>query len=240
MSIQGVKTYEQERVHYNLAKLKKGGMNFEVAINPDLAIAFKNGKAIDIKEIVRGEHIFSDTNKGTLAPENKMKELFGTIVPLEVAAIILKEGDVHLTEEYRKKTREDKLKKIIEIIHRGAVDPKTKLPHPPLRIKNAMEEAKVHINDFKTAEQQISDIVKALRPVLPISFETRKIMIKLLAEHAAKTYSTIAAFCKPQEERWNDDGSYVCTIEIPAGLETDFYDRLNKSTKGSAETKVLK
>ena len=68
---------------------------------------------------------------------------------------------------------------IIEIIRKNGVDPKTKLPHPAQRIKNAMDEARVTINEFRRAEDQVDGILKSIRPVLPISFEKRKIAIKI-------------------------------------------------------------
>lgn len=239
MSMKGKETFDHEKVKFNLAKLKKGGMNFEIAVDPDLAISFKNGKAIDIKDIVRSDKIFNDVKKGIFAPENQMKTTFNTDNTLEVAQIILKEGEIQLTEEYRAKIRAEKIKKIVEIIHTGAIDPKTKLPHPTQRIENAMEEMKVKIDDFKTAEDQVEEVVRKIRVVLPISFETRKIMVKFTPEYAGKAYTTVSTFGKPLSEDWKTDGSYVCTVEIPAGLEPDFYEKLNNATKGTVDTKVI-
>ena len=239
MSRKGSETMDHERVSFNLAKLKKGGVNFEVAVDPDLAISHKNGKAVRIEDIIKSEHIFADVKKGILASETQMNQIFNTIAPLQVAEIILKEGEIQLTEEYRKKIREEKRRKIVEIIHKGAIDPRTKLPHPPQRIENAMEEAKVKIDEFKTAEDQIEKIIKALRIVLPLSFEKRKIMLRFTPEFAGKAYNVLSIFGKPQKEEWKQDGSYVCVMEIPAGIEPEFYDRLNNATKGSVETKVV-
>ena len=239
MSRKGSETMDHERVSFNLAKLRKGGVNFEVAVDPDLAISYKNGKAVKIEDIIRSEHIFADVKKGVLASESQMKQLFNTADSLQVAETILKEGEIQLTEEYRKKIREEKRRKIVEIIHRGAIDPRTKLPHPPQRIENAMEEAKVKIDEFRTAEDQIERIIKALRVVLPLSFERRKIAIRFLPEFAGKAYNMLIAFGKPQKEEWKQDGSYVCVMEIPAGIEPEFYDKLNNATRGSAETKVV-
>ncbi|MFC1730913.1 ribosome assembly factor SBDS [candidate division KSB1 bacterium] len=230
---------DHERVSFNLAKLKKGGQNFEVAVDADLAIAFKNGKEIDVKDIVRSDKIFSDVKKGVLAPENMMTQIFNSIETLKVAAVILKEGEIQLTQEHREKLREEKRKKIVDIIRKNGVDPKTKLPHPPQRIENAMAEARVSINEFGSAEDQVDEIVKKLRSVLPISFEKRKIEIKISSEHAGKAYGTISQFAKPQKEEWLNDGSYACIVEIPAGLEADLYEKINNMTHGTAQTKVL-
>jgi ribosome maturation protein SDO1 len=240
MSTIGRQTMDKERVSFNLAKLKKGGVNFEVAVDPDLAIEHKKGKAVDIKEVIRSEKIFSDVKKGVFAPENKMKELFKTTDTLAVAEIILKEGEIQLTEEYREKVREEKRRKIISTIVRNSIDPRTKLPHPPQRIENAFAEAKIKIDMFKTAEDQIDDIIKKLRPILPINFEKKRILIKFPAEYAGKAYAILSGFAKPEKEEWKNDGSFECEVEIPAGIEPDFYDKLNNATRGNVETKVMK
>jgi len=239
MSIKGRQTMDHERVSFNLAKLKKGGQNFEVAVDADLAIAFKNGRDVDLKDIIRSDNIFSDVKKGIFAHENEMKDIFNTTDTNQVATIILKEGEIQLTQEHRNKLREEKRKKIVEIIRKNGIDPKSRLPHPPVRIENAMAEAKVAINEFKSAEEQIEEIIHKLRPVLPISFEKRKIEIKISSEHAGKAYGTVSQFAKPQKEEWKDDGSYVCVVEIPAGLESDLYEKINNMTHGTAQTKVL-
>ncbi|MBI4150400.1 ribosome assembly factor SBDS [Candidatus Woesearchaeota archaeon] len=231
--------FDKERVSFNLARLKKGGSVFEVAVDPDLAIEFKKGKAVDIKDVLRSEKIFSDVSRGVFAAETQLKAVFGSTDVLRIATTIMKEGEIQLTAEYREKLREEKRKRIITIIARNAIDPQTKFPHPPQRIENAMAEAKIKIDEYKTAEEQVDPIVKQLRPILPISFEQRKIAIRIPATHAGKAINAIMQFAKPQQEKWNDDGSYSCVIEIPAGLEADFYDRLNKLTHGGAETRVI-
>lgn len=239
MSIKGVQTMEHERVSFNLARMKKAGQNFEIAVDADLALDFRSGKSVDIMSIIKSEKIFSDVKKGTLASEHLMNAAFGTSDPLEVSKILIKEGEIQLTEEHRKKMREAKKRRIVEIIRRNGVDPKTRLPHPALRIENAMEEAKITINEFKSAEDQIDDIVKKLRVIIPLSMETRRIMVKIPSEFAGKAYSTISQFAKPQKEEWMNDGSYKCDVEIAAGMEADLYEKINALTHGTAQTKVL-
>lgn len=239
MSIKGVMSMDHERVSFNLARLKKGGQNFEVAVDADLAVAFKSGKAVNVKDVIRSEKIFSDVKKGTLAPEHLLSQLFSTKDVNQVAAIILKEGEIQLTQEYRQKLMDEKRKKIVEIIRRNGVDPKTRLPHPSQRIENAFAEARVTINEFKSAEDQVDDILKKIRPVLPISFETKKISIRVPPEYSGKAYGTISHFAKPEQEEWRNDGSYACVIEIPAGLEADLYEKINAMSHGTAEAKVI-
>lgn len=232
-------SFDKEKVSINLAKLRKGGQTFEIVIDPDQAVAFKEGKTKDIKSVLQSEHIYMDAKKGELASENIMKNIFQTDDPIKVSEIILKEGEIQLSAEYREKLREEKRKKVITIIQRNGVDPRTKLPHPPDRIKAALEEAKVKIDDFKKAEDQVQDIVKQIRPILPISFETKQISVKIGPNYAAKSYSTVTQFGKIIRDDWQSDGSWLVVVEIPAGMQNDFFDELNNLTHGEVETKEL-
>ena len=233
-------SFDKERVSFNLARLKKGGQVFEIVIDPDQAIAFKEGKTDDIKSILHAEHIYMDAKKGDLAPEHIVKATFQTDEPLKVAEIILKQGEIQLTTAYREKLREEKIKRIIGIIHRNGVDPRTHLPHPITRIEAALEEAKVKIDDFKKAEDQVQDVIKLIRPVLPISFEIKEIAVKIGPNFAAKSYSVVSQFGKILRDDWQTDGSWLVVVEIPAGLQNDFFDKLNELTHGDVETKILK
>ena len=233
-------SFDKERVTFNLAKLRKGGQVFELTIDPDQAIAFKEGKTSDVKSVLKAEHIYMDVKKGELASEHILKNIFQTEDVLVIAEKILKEGEIQLTAEYREKLREEKKRKIINMIHRNGVDPRTHLPHPETRIEAALEEAKVKIDDFKKAEDQLQDIIKQIRPILPISFEIKEIAVKISPDFAAKSYSTITQFGKILRDDWQTDGSWVVVVEIPAGLQNDFFDKLNDLTHGEIETKILK
>lgn len=230
----------KERVHINLARLKKGGDIFEVDVDPDLAVRFKRGEAIDIHDILKAGKVFKDAQKGLVASETRIQELFGTTDSLEVAKAIIKEGEIQLTAEYRAQLREAKKRRIIDIIHHYGTDPRTKTPHPVQRIEAALEEAKVKIDEHKSAEDQVKDVVDGLKRVLPITFAKKEIWVRIPAQFASKTYSTIKAMSTIMREEWKSDGSWEATIEIPGGLEEEFYDKINKATKGNVETKLVK
>lgn len=232
-------TYDKERISVNTARLKKDNLVFEIAVDADLAIALKNGKSIDVSDVLKSRQIFSDVKKGLVASEHEMQKIFNTTNTGEVAKKIILEGEIQLTAEYRQKLREEKRKKILEMIHRNGVDPKTKLPHPITRIENAFAEAKVTIDEYKTAEDQLQDILKKIRPVLPISLEKAQIAVKVPATYAAKSYSTVKKFSTILKDEWQNDGSWVCRVEIPAGMKEEFFDKLNSLTHGDVETKVI-
>jgi ribosome maturation protein SDO1 len=103
-----------------------------------------------------------------------------------------------------------------------------------------MEEAKVHVDPFRGIEDQVKEVLDALRPLLPIRFEKARIAVKLSAEDAAKCFGDIRSFGVVLKEEWQPNGTWIGVVEMPAGMQTDFLERLNAKTKGSVETKILK
>ena len=223
-----------------IARLKTQGQNFEILVDCSNALALREGKNVDMHDVLAAIRIFSDAHKGLAASENAMKQIFGTSDAEEVAKIIIKKGEIQLTQEYRENLREEKRKQIISIIHRNGVDPSTHLPHPPQRIENAFAEAKVHIDEFTQVEEQVQEILKKLRPILPIRFEIKELSIKISPEYAPKCYSIIKSFGTILNEHWQTNGYWIAIVEIPGGMENDLYDKLNKICHGNVESKVLK
>ena len=223
-----------------IARLKSHNQEFEILVDCEKAIAFRAGKIAYISEVLAVPHVYSDAAKGMKASEIALKSVFKTADPLEVAKQIIQKGEIQLTTEYRQKLREQKRKQILDIIHMNGVDPRTHLPHPLTRLENAFEEAKVHIDEFHDVHDQVQDILKKLKTILPITFEMKEIAVKIPPELAPKCYATIKSFGTMLNDEWQRDGSWVVVVELPGGLEQDFYDRLNGITHGNMETKVLK
>lgn len=221
------------------ARLKAQGKHFEVLVDPDGAHAFRAGEAA-IEDILAVEEVFENASRGERPAEEDLLAAFGTSDVLQIAARIVKDGEIHLTTEQRRRIQEQKRKKVIAIIAKNAINPQTRTPHPPERIERAMEEAKVHIDALKNVDEQVNTVMKALRPILPIRFEEIDIAVKIPPEYAAKAYGAISGFGKIGRQEWQSDGSWIGIIRMPAGLQDDFYDALNRLTRGEAETRIVK
>lgn len=223
-----------------IAKLSTHGTNFEVLVDPDLTLDFRAGEDVDIREVLAAEKIFKDSKKGKKASEEMMEEIFGTTDTFKVAEEIIRNGQIQVTTEQRRKMREERKKQVVSLISRRAINPQTDRPHPPRRIENAIDKVNIQINPFESAEEQLSDVVEAIRPILPLSFETRRIAIKIPPSYAGKSYRIVNDFAQIERDEWLNDGSWVVEVKIPAGTQLDFFKKLNDLTKGEAETKVLK
>jgi len=224
---------------YTVARMVKDDEHFEVLVKPQKALDYRTGKLAAITEVLATETIFSDANKGTKVSEENLHKAFGTIDNLKIAEMILKKGTLQLTTEQRRKMTEDKRKQIIDFISRQCVDPKTNLPHPPMRIENAMEQIHYSIDPFKPLEEQARDIIKLLRPILPLKMEQVSVGVSIPAEYAARVYGSIKGFGTIKREEWRSNGSWYGVLEMPAGLYAPFLEKLGDLTKGSGEAKII-
>ncbi len=222
-----------------VARLESHGERFEILVDPKQAARVRQGEQVDIEEVVAALFVFGNSAKGTKASEEALLKVFQTTEFPAVAKRIIEKGEIHLTAEQRKHMVEEKRRQVINFIARNAVNPQTNLPHPPHRIEMAMEEARVNIDPFKHVDEQVKETVKALRPLLPIRFEELRIAVKIPADYAARAYGDIAAAATLEKEEWQKDGSWICVVRIPAGIQNDFYDLVNKVTKGEGVVKIL-
>ncbi|MBS7605186.1 MAG: ribosome assembly factor SBDS [Candidatus Bathyarchaeia archaeon] len=226
--------------NYTIARINIGGENFEILVKPDPAFAFRSGKSISISDVLVVEEIFTDANKGQRASEKKLKEAFGTTDPVEIAKIILKRGVLQLTAQQRRQLIEDKRRQIIDFISRNAIDPRTKLPHPPTRIEQALEQVGFSVDPFKNVEEQVNEAIKALRKVLPISIERISVAVKISPEYSGKVYGALKSFGTIKSENWLTDGSLSVILEMPAGFYGPFLEKMGEITRGNVEVKILK
>ncbi|HDN73617.1 MAG TPA: ribosome assembly factor SBDS [Archaeoglobus sp.] len=223
-----------------IARLKKGGLDFEILVDPYLARDLKEGKEVNFDDLLAIEEVFKDARKGERASLDELLKTIGTSEIREIAKKIILDGEVQITSEQRKEMLEDKKKQIITFISRNTIDPRTGTPHPPSRIERALDEAKVNIDIFKSVESQIKDIIKALKTILPMKFEEIEIAIKIPPQHAGKAFSALYNFGGIIKEEWQKDGSWICVVRIPSGMYPDLMAVLGKVAKGEALTKILR
>ncbi len=134
----------------------------------------------------------------------------------------------------------EKRRQVINFIARNAVNPQNGLPHPPQRIELAMDEARVNIDLYKHLDELVKETVKALRPILPIKFEELRIAVKIPGDYAAKAYGELQSGTVMEKDEWQKDGSWVCIVRIPAGIQNEFYETVNRITRGEGEVRILK
>ncbi len=225
---------------YTTARLTLAGERFEILVRPEPAFDFKRGRSMQIFEVLVADVIFTDASKGLRASEEQLQKAFHTTDTGQVADTILKRGELQLTMEQRRNLVDEKRKQIVSFIARQCVDPRTGLPHPPLRIEQAMEQIRLVVDPFKDGEEQARGVIDELRSILPLKMEQLTIAVKVPAEYAAQTIGVAKNFASVRQEEWQRNGSWIGVVEMPAGLHSSFLERIGKVTHGNYQTKIIK
>jgi len=216
------------------------GEKFELLVKPDPALEYKLGKRKELSGVLVSEEIYSDSNKGTRASEEKLMKAFKTTDSAAIAAIMLQKGDLNLTTDQRRKMVSEKRKQIVDFIAKSYVDPRSHLPHPPLRIEQAMDDAKISVDPFRNTDEQIKDVIDHLRSIIPLKSENMLLEITIPAQFAAQSYSVLKSFGTLKKEEWQANGSLKVILDIPAAARANVMDRLGSVTKGTASVEVAK
>ena len=216
------------------------GDKFELLVKPDPAFDYKLGKISDISKILVSDEIYTDSNKGNRATNEKLNQVFKTQDSMKIAEIIMKKGELNLTTEQRKKMTSEKRKQLVTFIAKTYVDPRSHLPHPPLRIEQAMDDGRVTVDPFKNADEQVKDVVEKLRPIIPLKSENLILEISVPAQFVAQSYTVLKSTGTLKKEDWQPNGSLKAILEIPAAARPNLIDRLGSITKGTATVEVSK
>jgi len=62
--------------------------------------------------------------------------------------------------------------------------------------------------------------------------------VKIPATYAGNTYRVLREYGEVKKEEW-DRGDLMSLIEIPAGVQDEFYSKLNSLTHGEVKIKLM-
>jgi len=223
-----------------IARWETQGSRFEVLVDPAAVQDLKDGKDVDLADKLALEHVFKDAKKGDKISEEHLERTFHTRDIGAIAKQIVLKGEVQVTTDQRRQLQETKRRQVVATIARNAMNPQTGAPHPPARIEAAMAEAKVHIDPFRPVDAQVQEVLDKLRPLIPIRLDVVKVRIRLPAQHYPRVSGDIKSLGRLLQEEWQSNGGWVGVVEIPAGVQTELYERLSARTKGAVETGLVK
>jgi ribosome maturation protein SDO1 len=221
------------------ARITREHMHFEILVDPEKALDFRKGKPVSIESILAVRDVFKDAGKGERAGAHDLETHFKTSDIYKVAEEIIRHGEVQLTTEQRRALLEEKKRQIADMISRQGINPQTKLPHPVTRILNAMEEARVQVDPVKPAGEQVETVLGKIQPIIPIAFERLEVAIRVPASAAGRLSSHLHGMAAVRKEEWQGE-YFLALIEIPAGMQSEIYKKLNDLTGGKVESRVVR
>jgi ribosome maturation protein SDO1 len=220
-----------------LVRYRTGKLTFETMVDLDSAIKLKRGEDVSMGDVIRDNNIYTDQKKGMIAGGDELMNTFGSTELNVIVEQLVKKGQIEVTQEFRDEALENRRKQIVDFLVRNAVDAQSGRPFTPDTIDNAIMNAGCKIEN-KSVEDQISRIVDSLRSVLPIKIETKKIKVTVPAIHTGKVYGLLQEY--KESENWLSNGDLQINLNIPVGIQMEFYDKLNGVTHGSAITEEIK
>jgi ribosome maturation protein SDO1 len=200
----------------------------------------REGGELDIDNALVIDDVFEDASTGDRVTEEAIQNTFKTTDIKVIAERIIRDGEINLTTEQRKQLLEEKRRQVVNSIARNAINPQTNTPHPPARIEAAMAEARVHIDPMKSTDDNVKIVLKALRPIIPIRIEEAKMAVKIPPDYTGKAFRKLSGFGKIIKDEWQNDGSWIVVIEIPAGMKEELVDIINSLTKGDGDVREIK
>ena len=217
------------------ARIKVKGKQYEIHVDLDEALKVKEGGG-DIISALDCNAIYYDIHKGEVASNSDLKDAFGTTEIYKAATQIIQKGEVQKTQEVRSAEREQRVKQVISLVVRNAVDQNGR-PYTEERIRRAAEE--VHFNfDNRPAESQMTDLIDKIKTILPIKIELKRIKLIIPARFTGQVYGIIKDF--KESEEWLPNGDLQVIVNVPAGIQIDFYDKVNGVTHGAVQSEELK
>ena len=217
------------------ARIKVKGKHYEMDVDLDEALKFKAGKG-DIMAAVISPRIFTDLKKGLKAGDKDLLDAFGTTEAYEIAKKIITSGEVQKTQEFRDAERENKIKQVVNLIMKNASDQHGR-PYTEERLKRAIDEVNFSF-DNRPADQQMMELVEKLKTVIPIKIEVKRIKLIIPARFTGQAYGLLKEY--KESEEWLSNGDLEAVIKIPAGMQIDFYYRINAIAHGAVRSEEMK
>lgn len=220
-----------------LARFERNGLRFEILVNPDLVDAHRNDpKSVDLDDLLATDEVWLDARGGERPTVEQIETAFGSNDLRTCVDRILLDGSIQLTTIQRKARIELLRSSIIHRIASTAIDPRSKMPHPPSRIENALEESRYSIDPFLPLERQVSDAVKMMRPLIPLKFATARLAFRI----PGTQYGSIQKILRGLtiKEEWLSNGDWACVVDIPAGGKVDLMAEVAKRSPDS-DVKII-
>ena len=214
-----------------IARLEKGGNRYEILVDPELVAQWKeDNDSVIIEDLLATDEVWSDVKAGDRPTSDAIENTFGSVELVVCVEKILREGTIQLTTVQRKQMVEEKRKQIVNAIATTATDPKTRGPHPPTRIENALAEARFSVDPFLSVERQVQDAVDAIRALIPLQFITVRLAFRI----QGKDYGGVSQLLRDsiQREQWLEDGSWACVVEVPGGMRNEIISRVANRSSG--------
>ncbi len=166
------------------------------------------------------------------------------------AKYILKKGELKLPKELRDELISKKEKQIVSYIQKYAINPSTKAPYTPQKIKEALgtlfsglkvgdKKIRIMLDPLREIDEELPIIIDALKNIIPIRLEIIVTRIHIPPQFSGIAYGYLAKFGNIVKSNWLNDGSLEAVVEVPGGEFLQFHRKLLDLTRGTLKLDVI-
>jgi ribosome maturation protein SDO1 len=189
-----------------LVRYKLNKHTFEVITAPTLALKFQTQKITWTDNILESDIIFKNYAKGLKAADKDLKDAFGeALSKLDMLKLIVQKGDIQVSADERKEAHEAKVAEILQHIIKNYVEPATGLPHPRVRLEQALEAAKFRVDPEASAAKQAQDLIRALEGKLAFSRSEKEAELSVDIKYVGSVSGIVHSKCNVKSERYSPD-----------------------------------
>ncbi|KAL6069520.1 Shwachman-Bodian-Diamond protein-like protein [Balamuthia mandrillaris] len=202
---------------FQVVRHKVDRTTFEVLCKPGAALKFREGK-LGWSNVLFSDEIFTDQSKGQRANESDLQKAFDTSNQDDIAKLIVEKGELQLSAAERKAKVDKKRAEMVNYIHKYFIDPRTKTPHPVVRIENAFTQLKITVDPDMPAERQVQDkVLKRLPEVLPIKKCEMEGVLVVSHQFLGQAMGLVKKYASVAGEKYTSEGCEMQVAIVPGG-----------------------
>ncbi|MFW6285798.1 MAG: ribosome assembly factor SBDS [Nanoarchaeota archaeon] len=216
-------------------KYKKKDNQFEVLVDFDNLQKFKkNPQELSVYDVLVDYKIFKDQKKGEVASSNLLKIVFPEMQEEEILKEILLKGECQIPTSYLNKLREQKKEQVINYIVESAINPVTKTKYTSSMIKGVVDKLNYNFNANTSYTQQAEEVLKLLKPKMPISIDKVKFNISIPPQYIGSFYGPFRKIGEIKKEYYDKNSNLVIEIVINQGKKDELIEYIKRHTNNEA------
>lgn len=194
----------------------------------------------DLDEVLQIPQVFFNVSKGQVAPQEDLKQAFGTIDVDAVIKEILKKGELQVGGKERQAQASQIRAETLQIVASKCVNPTTTRPYPVTIIEKAVQELGFNFVSNKPAKSQALDAIKLLvsKQVIPIVRARMKIRITVSGAANVKEAKKYADTIKSLLDSVDDEDWSSSQWELVAFIDPGNFRSLDESVQGESKGKA--
>jgi len=194
---------------------KAHGKRFEIACYKNKVLNWRDGIEKDLEEVIQTDTVFENVSKGVWAKDKDLVKVFGTDNKEECCKIILKCGELQVSDREREVQMENMFRDVVQLVGERIIHAQTGRKHTPAAVENALKSVGFSLQPDQTAKKQSLKAIELLCKELSDSFARAQMRLRIVC--AEKLVEDVKTFVVDEskatiEEQRADGSSCVLTF----------------------------